>query len=403
MTDTFLFISKKYPANRGRHSLFTIAILSILFVSLNLQAPSQTPTKKKISIRDSLDRAFDLSDYIIEANGFVPVPYIITEPALGGFGLAIMPVFIKRRPSYVDTINNNVVSSPVPPDITGGLAAYTLNNTWITAAFRSGTLVKSRIKYIIGGGYANVNMAFYHNYPQSGEQKFNFNFRTVPIFLQAIRRIAYSRWHIGLKYLFLKTEVNYSDSLPDFVKPTQMNTVVSQLGLVIELDTRDNVFTPDKGIKLQVDALGSNSWLGSDYSFERLNYYLYAYKPISPKLIGGWRLDGQQSFGNPPFYLLPYINMRGIPSVRYQGKADILTELEARWDFIRRWSLVFFGGTGKAFDYWSDFGSSQWIYSYGAGFRYLIARKFKLRMGIDIAHGTGTWAYYVIFGSSWLK
>src|SRR3974377_1700003 len=118
-----------------------------VFLFAWVQTPAQGQAKKKVTTRESLDGAFDLSDYIIEANGFVPVPYIITEPALGGFGLAIMPVFIKRRPSYVDTINNNVVSAPVPPDITGGLAAYTLNNTWITAAFRSGTLVKSRIKY----------------------------------------------------------------------------------------------------------------------------------------------------------------------------------------------------------------------------------------------------------------
>jgi hypothetical protein len=34
----------------------------------------------------------------------------------------------------------------------------------------------------------------------------------------------------------------------------------------------------------------------------------------------------------------------------------------------------------------------------GVGFRYLLARKFKLRVGIDVAHSTGTWAYYIIFG-----
>jgi hypothetical protein len=373
----------------------------MILVSLLLCA--QGPGKKKISTKDSLDGAFDLSDFVIEANGFIPVPYFITEPALGGFGIALIPVFIKRRPPYIDSIDQQEVRTPVAPDITGALGAYTLNNTWITAAFRSGTLIKSRIKYIIGGGYANVNMAFYYTYPQLGEKKYNFNFRTVPIFLQAIRRIAYSHWYAGFKYLFLKTDVNYDDSLPDFVPQKEANSVVSQLGAVLELDNRDNVFTPDRGLKLHVEALGSNNLLGSDYDFGRLNYYLYAYKPISHKLVGGWRVDGQQSFGDPPFYLLPYINMRGIPSVRYQGNATILTELEARWDFVKRWSLVFFGGTGKAFDEWSDFGPSQWISSYGTGFRYLIARKFKLRMGLDFAHGPGTWAYYVIFGSNWVK
>jgi hypothetical protein len=64
---------------------------------------------------------------------------------------------------------------------------------------------------------------------------------------------------------------------------------------------------------------------------------------------------------------------------------------------------VGFGGVGKAFDNWSEFGSNQTIVSYGTGFRYLMARKFGLRMGLDFAHSPGTFAYYIIFGSNWQK
>ena len=76
--------------------------------------------KKKISLKDSLDGAFDVSDYIIDANGFIPIPYIITEPALGGFGGALIPVFIKKRPPYLDSINGRLEKTIVQPDITGG-------------------------------------------------------------------------------------------------------------------------------------------------------------------------------------------------------------------------------------------------------------------------------------------
>lgn len=376
--------------------------IRILFPLLLLQLASPAQ-KKAVSLKDSLDGAFDLSNFIIDANGFVPVPYIITEPALGGFGLAVAPVFIKKRPPIVDTVNGKVIYTPVAPDLTGGVAAYTANNSWIFGAFRSGTLIKSRIKYTIGAAYANINMDFYRDIPNIGEKKFSFNFRTVPIFLQATKRISFSKWYAGLKYLYLNTDVSYNGTLPDFVKPQDMKSIVSQLGLVLELDTRDNIFSPDRGSKLHLDGLNSGSYIGSDYDFWKLNYYLYTYKPILQNLILGVRLDGQQALGNPPFYLLPYIDMRGIPIEKYQGNADILAELETRWDFTMRWSAVFFGGTGKAFDDWTDFGSSPWIFSYGTGFRYLMARKFKLRMGIDVAHGPGTWAYYIVFGSNWMK
>ena len=96
--------------------------------------------------------------------------------------------------------------------------------------------------------------------------------------------------------------------------------------------------------------------------------------------------------------------MRGVPTARYQGNADLLTELEMRWDFYRRWSVMLFGGTGKAFDEWSEISDAKWVNSIGTGFRYLVAQKFKLRVGVDIAKGPdNTFAYYIIFGNSWVK
>jgi hypothetical protein len=52
----------------------------------------------------------------------------------------------------------------------------------------------------------------------------------------------------------------------------------------------------------------------------------------------------------------------GAPVYRLQGNADILSELELRYDFTRRWSLMLFGGAGKAFDSWSGCSSTSWGY-----------------------------------------
>jgi hypothetical protein len=209
-----------------------------------------------------------------------------------------------------------------------------------------------------------------------------------------------------MKYLFLNENAKYTgDSLlpPDFVKPGKYNSIVSQLGAIIELDNRDNIFTPNKGLKAHFDVNRSDNIIGSDYDYWKLNLYSYAYTSLSKKLIGGLRIDGQQAFGEPPFFMLPYIDMRGVPINRYQGNADILTEAELRWDFMRRWSIMFFSGAGKAFDDWNDFGDAKLVVTFGSGFRYLVARKFGLRMGVDIAKGPDTWAYYIVFGSNWFK
>jgi len=361
--------------------------------------------KKRVSLKDSLDRAFDVSDYVIDANGFVPIPYIITEPALGGFGGALIPVFINKRPPYLDSVKEKLIRTPVAPDITGGIGLYTANNTWGLIGFRSGTLVKSRIKYRIGGGYLNLNMSFYKTFDQLGEKEMKFNFKLVPVFLQAIKRIGFSHWYGGFKYLFLKTDTRYvGDTLLNHLaKEFEQEQMISQLGAIIELDTRDNIFTPDRGIKFHMEAVCSDNVLGSDYDYWLLNYFMFWYRPISKKLVGGLRIDGQQAISDPPFYLLPFINMRGVPAARHQGNATLLSEGELRWDIVKRWSAVTFGGAGKAFDEWNAINDADWVWSYGAGFRYLLARKFKLRVGIDVAHGPGTWAYYIVFGSNWQK
>jgi hypothetical protein len=361
--------------------------------------------KKHISLKDSIDGAFDVSDYVIDANGFVPIPYFITEPALGGFGIALIPVFINKRPPYLDSVKGKLVRTPVAPDISGGIGLYTVNNTWGMIGFRSGTLVKSRIKYRIGGGYMNLNMSFYRTFDQLGEKEMKFNFKLVPVFLQAIKRIGFSNWYAGFKYLFLKTDARYvGDTLINHeAKSLETENIISQLGAIIELDNRDNTFTPDRGIKFHVDAICSDNVLGSAYDYWLLNLYMFWYRPISKKLVGGLRFDGQQALSDPPFYMLPFINMRGVPSARYQGNATLLSEGELRWDVVKRWSAVTFAGAGKAFDDWKALNDADWVWSYGAGFRYLLARKFRLRVGIDLAHGPGTWAYYIVFGSNWQK
>jgi hypothetical protein len=365
---------------------------------------SQNKSKRSL-LKDSLDGAFDLSDYIIEANGFVPIPYIITEPALGGFGIALVPVFIKKRPPYADSVKGELRLSPVAPDITGAAAIYTLNKTWLLGAFRSGTFVKSRIKYTVGGGYGNIVMSFYKTFDQIGEKELKFKIKSFAALVQATKRIGFSRWYAGTKYLYLNSDVSYigNTNFDSLASSFTNKSTISQLGVLVDYDGRDNIFTPDNGIKFHIDGNWSDEFLGSDFNYWRLNYYAYLYKSFSSRWVGGWRLDGQQTFGDPAFYLQPFIDMRGVPANRYQGHAAVLTELEARWNFVNRWSLMLFAGCGKAMDSWSDFGSADWVISGGTGFRYLLARKFKLRIGLDIAHGPDTWAYYIVFGSNWLK
>ena len=384
-----------------------LILIQFILISVGLytgKVAAQEKIKRKVSFKDSLDHAFDLSDYMIYSNGFVVVPTPITEPALGGIGLAIVPIFLKKRAPVIDTVNGKVKVTRVNPDMTGGIAMYTANKSWVVGAFRAGTFANVGITYKVALAYADVNLSFYKTLPKIGDQEFKFNFKGIPVYLEGLKQFNDPRWSAGLHYLLLSTKVSLvGDSLPPFIADKHESNFISQLGGIIQYDGRDNIFTPNKGLRFNANFNYSGSVIGSDFNYWRINYSAIGYTPFTPTFIGGLRIEGQQSLGSPPFYLLPSIDLRGVPTGRYQGNATLLSEVETRWDFYRRWSAVFFGGTGLAYDNWGNMFENPLIYSYGTGFRYLIARKFGLRMGADVARGPEKFAYYIVFGSSWFR
>lgn len=374
--------------------LFTLWFI-ISFNTLNAQ-------KQHISLRDSIDRAIDLSDYIIYAHGFIVIPSIITEPALGGIGGAVAPIFLKK---HEPVIEENGKKRFINPDITGGMGMYTGNKSWLVGAFRSATLIKPKILYRVMAAYGDMNLSFYSKRPNLSDEEFKLNFRSVIFYTQWLKQFNNAKWSAGPQYLFLNSKINLPDFNlpPPFVEPKDIKSTVSQLGAAIQFDGRDNIFTPDKGMRLQSDFFWSDKALGSDYQSWRVNLSAIGYHPVTSNLIAGLRIEGEQAFGSPPFYLEPGINMRGIPAARYMGKTSFVSELELRWDVYRRWSLMGYGGLASAFDDWDQAFAKPVVYSYGTGFRYLLAKKFKLRMGIDVAKGPEQWAYYIVFGSNWMR
>ncbi|HWS60401.1 MAG TPA: BamA/TamA family outer membrane protein [Flavobacterium sp.] len=357
--------------------------------------------QQKVSFKDSLDHKIDLSDWVISANGFIPVPIIITEPALGGFGGLLAAAFVKPQTPYLDTINGKLVKTRVKPTVYGAAGAYTVNDTWLVGAFGMGAIKKWRANYRVIAGYGDVNLNFYRDFPTIGERSFEFNIKTIPFSAHLIKQINKSSWYAGVDYLFLKTEITN----PNFSFNTQkeIESNISRLGLLIDYDKRDNIFTPNKGFWFNNLIGFSDEFIGSDYDYTLLNSALFAYFPISKNIISGYRVEYQQVFGDAPFYMLPYISMRGIPVMRYQGDVVALTETEWRWDFTTRYSLVAFGGLANAFSDQNDYQDTSWKVSGGMGARYLIARKLQLRMGVDVARGPEEWAYYIVFGTSWMR
>jgi hemolysin activation/secretion protein len=115
------------------------------------------------------------------------------------------------------------------------------------------------------------------------------------------------------------------------------------------------------------------------------------------------RADGAASFGDAPFYLQPFISLRGAPIMRYQGEQVAQIETELRWQFWKRFSLVGFVGSGVAWNDFARFHGRQAIVTGGVGFRYELARKYGIHKGLDVAFAPDNSAIYIQVGSAWAR
>jgi hypothetical protein len=109
-------------------------------------------------------------------------------------------------------------------------------------------------------------------------------------------------------------------------------------------------------------------------------------------------------FGDAPFYTLPFVQLRGVPALQYQS--DNTMVVETQWDFVvyKRWKVDVFTGMGKAFTAFDQFKDATLVYNYGFGFRYLLASKFGMDVGLDFAWSNNReFAFYLIVGSAWNK
>jgi outer membrane translocation and assembly module TamA len=186
-------------------------------------------------------------------------------------------------------------------------------------------------------------------------------------------------------------------------EPIELEGRTSMLGGVVEFDRRDNVFSPKRGVRAHLDYNVSAEGLGSDYDYQSAELFVHGWFPVKQGWVSGLRLQVDQVWGEPAFYQLPFIELRGIPFFRYQGEIAAVVETEQRIHLWRRWSTVAFVGAGRTADSWDDLSGGDTPYNLGFGPRYQLAKAFDLDLGLDVAWGPDSFGWYIVFGNAWLR
>ena len=339
---------------------------------------------------DPTDGQFDTSDWLLKKQGFLPVPIVITEPAVGYGGGAALVFF--HRKQGVDYDPDGPAPRRLPPNVTAVFGAATENGTWAAGGMHFGSWREDHIRYLGGAGYANVNVSFFR-----GGRSLEFNIEAPLIFQDIEFRLGDSDFFLGGRYQFSDVTATLETGLPNLL-PSR-NSRIGGLGLVTRFDSRDNIFTPNRG---QDATLVGNFYapaLGGTSTWQELEYKLRSFHPLGDRVVLSLRFDGASTWGDVPFYTLPFVRLEGIPTLRYQGNSAGAGEARARWRFYKRWSVVGFFGLGwTAGDRATDDGPFP---AGGGGFRYFLARKLGLEAGIDVARGPETTAFYIIVGNAW--
>jgi hypothetical protein len=350
---------------------------------------------------DPTDGKLDASDYLASAKGFLPVPIIITEPAIGyGMGLAVAYFHV---PKELDREQHPHVG---PPSISIGFGAKTENGTYLYGGGHMGVWKDDHVRYMGALAKMNVNMAFYINGREGGIfNDLGIDFNIDGSFLvQSVKfRLQESNWWLGTDYFYTTAENTFKlgEILPPTIPDPQFNFDLGALGIFVEYDGRNTIFTPTRGLSAKLAYSNFDDNWGSDYDYDKFKASLFHFTPFGDFSSLGLRLEAEAVNGDTPFFAYPFVSLRGIPAMRYQGEDVIVGEAEYLWGLTPRWSLVLFAGAGRttSIDVFNERG--QTVGAGGLGFRYRLARKQGLQAGVDVARGPEDTSIYLTVGNAW--
>ncbi len=342
---------------------------------------------------DDKDGKFDLSEYLQNPGAFLLVPIPITEPAVG-YGLGLAAVFLQPRQGEGEEGFNR-------PNISGAGGVLTENGTSALAVFdmrywRDGDL-KSKVFALT----SSVNMDFYAG---DSPDPFRYNLgvdggQVAGEWMAPIKNAS-----LEINYSYFEIDARLDTGMPPPLElPNSDRTRFSSVGFSFKYDSRDNIFSPQKGLFAKTTVTLNDEALGASRNFQKLSQILINFWPVGDRWVLGMKLEGQAMFGDYPFYAKPYISLRGVPMMRYQGDYVAFGELELQYKISERVRLLGFTGAGQTWNSSKSISYEQSVFSGGIGVRYRLARKFGLDVGLDIAASKDEKAIYIQFGSAWMR
>lgn len=283
--------------------------------------------------------------------------------------------------------------------------AYTQNKQWLF--YLPFQLWIQQNKYYVSGelGYYLYSYFYYgigNAYDASVEELYKVNYPRVRLNVQQkTKQSAY----LGLSASFDNWDVierKKDGLLDDNTTIGRAGGVVFYAGPIFTVDTRDQLFFPRSGYRLQTSVV-YNLPQFSDFEFTRLSIDWTHYKAINKQVLA-INIGTEIGFGKIPFNELGMLGgtkrLRGIYLGRFRDKSVSYAQAEFRTNTWKRFGGVVFSGMGLVGSNTNDIGISKVRTTYGAGLRYVLDVKNHINIRFDVGYGEGATGFYVTVGEA---
>jgi hypothetical protein len=387
-TVEFVLLNQRhYSAWKGHYRrLCRFGQIAAVTAGIALAGTGAYATEAANQLLESSEAPSGEIDSIDDRFGWVAMPIPVKNPTVGtGLALVAMVTYSLDDGS--------------PSSSTALFGGKTDNESWLAGFKQSAFWSDDRFRLDIIAGNGEANLKYFGREDGIDLSDNPISYSLTGWFLQPRFSVrAASRWFVGLQATVLdaKTSIN----LLDFLSPLELDTQLVGLGPLITFDSRDNRFFPTEGTYAESVALRYDERWGSDFDYDKLQFFANHYHSITPSTVLAVRVNGVLTDGEVPFFDEPSLTLRGFPMGRYQDEQMIATEAEARWPFAERWTLIGILGAGKVAPERDAFGDAPTIVSKGVGIRFLASRKDNVNVGIDYAVGPDDDAIYFRVGEA---
>jgi outer membrane protein assembly factor BamA len=321
---------------------------------------------------------------------WLPVPIPVANPTVGS-GLQAVLLYLHEKPAEG------------LPNATSGIAGmYTDTDSWFIGGFHDDNFFADRVRLTVFGGVAQFNLKYYgagdNIFP--GGRYVRYQIKGGVLSPKILFRLPKTEhWFAGLQYLLVDSDIDFKANVHEFELPNStLKVKTAGMGPLFSYDNRDDNYYPEKGQLFQLRWLNYGTFLGSDFSYDRINLNFNHYQPLNESTVLALRTNFDTVSGDPPFFDLPTFDMRGFPKGRYRDNNTLSLSSEVRYKFHPRWGVVGFVETGWHAGEFDRLLSEENIVSYGTGLRWQMSAQHKIHLGIDLAFSEDDNAVYVRVG-----